>query len=162
MDKRIINNIPRPQRTITVSRLLTRGGATTNSCLLTMIVTIFLTRKLAGAWAGIRIWAFAQCGIHGIKIILHRERPDMTGYYPALDLPALPYSWSMPSGHAASSALLAGLAYKNNEPLCFITLVWSFAVGISRIILGAHYPSDVAAGWIVGFYMGRYYDIISR
>lgn len=61
-------------------------------------------------------------------------------------------SYSFPSGHAAGNMVFFGA-------LAIITggrAAWSMAVsaalliGVSRIWLGVHWPSDVAAGWFVG------------
>ena len=61
---------------------------------------------------------------------------------------------SFPSGHTASSFAAAAslaVAYPGYAPLL---LSLSTAVGFSRIYLGHHYPSDVAAGAIVGLAFG--------
>jgi undecaprenyl-diphosphatase len=67
---------------------------------------------------------------------------------------------SFPSGHAMESAiiyltlaaLLARLVQTRVLKLYFIGLAFflTFVVGLSRVYLGVHYPSDVLAGWTVG------------
>ena len=69
-------------------------------------------------------------------------------------------SLSFPSGHAMESAityltlaaLLARLVQTRVLKLYFIGLAsfLTFVVGLSRVYLGVHYPSDVLAGWTVG------------
>jgi len=73
------------------------------------------------------------------------------------------YSYSFPSGHALSSFLFYGtLSYftyhftKNKTitvAVFFVSLVIVFLVGVSRVYLGVHRPSDVIAGDIVGFWL---------
>jgi len=57
---------------------------------------------------------------------------------------------SFPSGHAAGSMAVA-LAFSAEYPeYRAAALAASGAIGLSRIPTCAHYPSDVAAGWIIG------------
>lgn len=89
-----------------------------------------------------------------LKAWVVRHRPTIV---PAL-VPAL--SSSFPSGHAMSSAaiylslavLLAGLTQSRRDRVYIlaVALATTFLVGLSRIYLGVHYPSDVLAGWTAG------------
>jgi undecaprenyl-diphosphatase len=68
------------------------------------------------------------------------------------------HSWSFPSGHALSSfcfyVVLAGLLMHRVKPLLLRIVIWCSAaalvaaIGLSRIYLGVHYPSDVIAGYL--------------
>ncbi len=89
-----------------------------------------------------------------IKELTKRSRPD-TSYVQHM----LIKSYSFPSGHAYSSLLVLGFfAYAAWR---YMHSVWKWAVitglilmillvGVSRIYLGAHFPSDVTGGWILG------------
>ena len=69
-------------------------------------------------------------------------------------------SWSFPSGHALASAaiyltLSVVLARRDRRPAGKLILLGagfllSFLIGLSRIYLGVHYPTDVIAGWSAG------------
>jgi len=85
-----------------------------------------------------------------LKLAFHRQRPDALN---ALDSLA---SYSFPSGHAAGSTLFYAAMVVLLANTCWR---WSaiagaslmiVLVGVSRIYLGAHYPSDVLAGVCVG------------
>jgi undecaprenyl-diphosphatase len=89
-----------------------------------------------------------------LKHLYGRPRPDLVphGVYV--------YSASFPSGHSMLSAtvyltlaaLIASLEPRRGAKiLVFVTAVLVMvAVGVSRIYLGVHWPSDVLAGWCAG------------
>lgn len=83
-----------------------------------------------------------------------RPRPDLVEH---LDIT---HTASFPSGHAVAITVaymtLAALVIRFFDDLrvriyvVFVAVVISFLVGLSRIYLGVHWPSDVAAGWALG------------
>lgn len=99
----------------------------------------------------IAIVTFGVCS--ALKVFLRRARPD-NEYVRSMII----QTFSFPSGHAAGSLASFGIAayalliYLPSTAIYVIpiTLVVCFLIGISRIYLGAHYPSDVVGGWIVG------------
>lgn len=59
---------------------------------------------------------------------------------------------SFPSGHT-SAAFAAGIVWAKTMPNCFlktISIVQAVFMGLSRIYVGVHYPSDVVGGLFVG------------
>ncbi len=91
-----------------------------------------------------------------LKLFFKRARPEpFFGY-------TLPSSYSFPSGHALGSicffGILAWLITARIENKIGKTLIWLTAIflilsiGISRIYLGVHYPSDVLAGFSTGLF----------
>lgn len=87
-----------------------------------------------------------------IKHLVGRERP-------ALWLSIAPEtSYSFPSGHAMAAATLAAtcvlLAWREHGHWRWVALglavVSAIAIGVSRLYLGVHWPSDVLAGWLAG------------
>ena len=60
--------------------------------------------------------------------------------------------YSFPSGHSTNSAILYGSlpVYKKHKLLVALGFIVPFLVGISRVMLGAHYVTDVLVGWTLG------------
>jgi undecaprenyl-diphosphatase len=88
-----------------------------------------------------------------LKYAYHRPRP-------APFFGRLPHTFSFPSGHSLFSfcfyGVLAGLLAARIESRARRIAIWIVAavlvgaIGLSRIYLGVHYPSDVIAGYLTG------------
>jgi 4-amino-4-deoxy-L-arabinose transferase-like glycosyltransferase/membrane-associated phospholipid phosphatase len=89
----------------------------------------------------------------GVKYAVGKPRPSDVNRAQAASRPA-PRGQSMPSGHTLSAfALVAALGGRSRRwwPLtCGIAVL----VGLSRLVVGAHYPSDVAVGAVLGTALG--------
>jgi undecaprenyl-diphosphatase len=89
-----------------------------------------------------------------LKIQFSRLRPDL--FVPAAKV----FTASFPSGHAALSAitymtlaaLLARMTERNRLRYYFVgvAVMLTLMIGVSRVYLGVHYPTDVLAGWCIG------------
>ncbi len=89
----------------------------------------------------------------GIKRLVRRPRPAaMAGRVHAHDL-RRPTDTSFPSGHAASAATMAVLL-SDGSPLAPAYGALAVGIGVSRVHVGVHHGSDVAAGWILGALFG--------
>jgi membrane-associated phospholipid phosphatase len=84
-----------------------------------------------------------------IKGVIRRKRPALEGL-PALV--ATPTALSFPSAHASSS-FAAARAYSCLMPAGPLYAV-AGAMALSRVYLGVHYPSDIAAGAALGLVLG--------
>lgn len=109
-------------------------------------------------WHGALALAISVAACQGIvaviKHVVARDRP------PGEDAMVEAAGYSFPSAHSATSvafygmlALIAehelrGRVSRNTAIVCAGLLC--IAVGISRVYLGAHYPTDVLAGWLIG------------
>ncbi len=85
-----------------------------------------------------------------LKNLVHRTRP-FEAIAHALVLYPLPTSYSFPSGQTAVAFAVAAtcnIIFQNKR----WTWLWAWAVliGVDRLYMGHHYPSDVVAGAIVG------------
>lgn len=85
-----------------------------------------------------------------LKNLIARPRPCAT--YPELvELVKIPHSYSFPSGHTVSAMAVAFTIFFQNKKFGIITLVFAFLMGLSRLYVGVHFPTDVFGGIIVGF-----------
>jgi undecaprenyl-diphosphatase len=89
-----------------------------------------------------------------LKEFIDRPRPDLVPHGSVV------YTASFPSGHSMQSAatyltmgaLLAQVQRRRRVKafILSIALIITFLVGVSRIYLGVHWPTDVLAGWTAG------------
>jgi undecaprenyl-diphosphatase len=104
--------------------------------------------------------AFQSIAVFGIKRLVARPRPWL-----ALDLSpprALPTDFSFPSGHATASftvaaflaALCASSTFRGRSAVAASALAIAGFIAVSRVVLGAHWPSDVLGGSVIGAAIG--------
>lgn len=58
--------------------------------------------------------------------------------------------FSFPSGHTSAAFLAATLVYLLLPGFGWILYPWACAVGVSRVLLGVHFPTDTVAGATLG------------
>lgn len=124
---------------------------------LTIAAAVGITAWIRGAHRIAYAEIAAMIGFGGntiLKYIFHRARPH-TMYAEHMKIK----SYSFPSGHAYGGlvmyGLLAYLAYKYlphpwNVLSTVLLALLIILIGVSRVYLGAHFPSDVVAGWLLG------------
>lgn len=139
-----------------VTAVTNLGGAVflTPAVAITAIVVARRLRSWRPIWISALTLGGVQLLVFSIKVFIARPRPDPT-------IPEVfARGFSFPSGHAASSLVgYVTIAWL----ICMVTprgtlraTVWltaallTFAIGLSRVYLGVHYPTDVVAGWILG------------
>lgn len=100
-------------------------------------------------WQIIVLFVIERIVYFVLKNTLKRQRPaetvvSFTAIIVASD------KFSFPSGHTSAATLFAAIVSSHLPVLGGILFLWAAGVGLSRIILGVHYPSDILAGAILG------------
>jgi membrane-associated phospholipid phosphatase len=77
------------------------------------------------------------------------ERPFL---YAHVENITAPDEYSFPSGHAQDAALVWGLLalHFRKRWFSYLSAAVVLVIGLSRVYLGVHFPTDVIAGWLIG------------
>jgi undecaprenyl-diphosphatase len=136
---------------------LTAIGGPTVLGLVVVVVTGFLVLQTRYRTAIVVATTFFSGELlnAAMKHVFNRPRPSVVPHLRAA------YTTSFPSGHAMESAIvyltLAAILMRASQSpatkiyILGIAVLLTTLVGISRVYLGVHYPTDVLGGWIVGF-----------
>ncbi|WP_174802518.1 phosphatase PAP2 family protein [Martelella limonii] len=113
---------------------------------------VFLAQAASFVFAAVALSGLAT---NLLKGIIGRPRPNMLVYHDLSPFAFDPFSFagsysSLPSGHATTVAAIftAAAFFLPRHRILFFSL--AVCIGMSRIIVGAHYPSDVIAGLAFG------------
>jgi undecaprenyl-diphosphatase len=135
-----------------VGRPLSWLGGALGLGVVTLVGAVALGRRGRRRDAALLTLAYAgsQLSMSLVKALTDRPRPT---FDPAIGLPS---STSFPSGHAVgavavlcfAAVLLAPAARRTG--LVALAAALAAGVGVSRVVLGVHWASDVVAGWAFG------------
>jgi len=119
-----------------------------------VVIALYLRKHRRGATLFTITTVGASLLLIVLKLTFRRARPEP--FFETI----LPASYSFPSGHSLAAfcfyGALAEILTGRTDKLWLQIIVWTSAVmmilliGISRIYLGVHHPSDVVAGYAVG------------
>lgn len=123
---------------------------------LVALVMTLLSRRYEAAVLLVLALLVSSLFFSAIKLLVGRPRPLFESAR------IVQGGFSFPSGHAAVSATFYGtiafllIRARSRESLKvlvgLLAALLVLAIGMSRIYLGVHYPSDVVAGWIAGVF----------
>lgn len=131
------------------------GGFTALTLIAVLAIAMLLMhgRKIQALIFGSAV-ILAQVAAEAVKHVVNRPRPELVAHHD------LVYSSSFPSGHAVMApvvylTLAAIVAAGDRRRPVKVTLLLSaavlvIAIGVSRVYLGVHWPTDVLAGWTMG------------
>ncbi len=135
---------------------ITSLGSATVIVIFTIIIVgyLLLRKKYYWMWLVIIATIGGALLVWGLKEFIGRTRPEIVTHLLKEN------SLSFPSGHSMMSAIVyltqATLITKIEESrkvriyIISTALFLTMLIGISRVYIGVHYPTDVLAGWIAG------------
>lgn len=140
-------------------------GAVTAVAALTLLVGVLIGPWIHGLAGAITI-GLASVGVELVKAFVARTRPEL------LEPIVVEHGFSFPSGHATLSmvayGVLAVLVTRSRLPRGVrIAIIGALGVvvllvGISRVWLGVHYPTDVIGGWTAGAVVVLAFAVLTR
>jgi undecaprenyl-diphosphatase len=139
--------------------VITTIGSTTGIITIGLLVAFLLRKDRVLVARLLLLMVGESTSVQLVKSQIHRVRPDALPYIGTL------HSFSFPSGHATAAMALFGfimlvcmymLPRMWERVLAVVLPVFLIgAIGLSRIVLAAHFFSDVIAGYVLGvFWLG--------
>lgn len=155
VDERLVRAIHAYSADATLERaavLLTYAGSAFVLVPLTLLFALILLVQKR-RWDALALLVMALGGrllVEAIKLVVNRPRPVLEDY------PVIVSSMSFPSGHSANT-MTSFLAFalilvpaRHRTAALATAVLGSIAVGLTRPLLGVHWPSDVLGGWTLG------------
>lgn len=105
--------------------------------------------------SGISAWVMSAI----LKLAFHTTRP-----FTELGLVPLYHetSFSFPSSHSAVFASIAFVLFSMNKKIGIVFIIFAIFVGLSRVVIGVHYPIDVVGGFCLGIIIGYFFTRIFK
>lgn len=137
-------NASMPRRSLSVWLTLTHLGGATGSILLALLSALLPGGSVAIAWNALLALGISHAVVQVIKRRAVRERPNVRLSWSACI--AAPDRFSFPSGHACAIMAVAYALALTMPPAAILLMPVAMIVGMSRVVLGVHYPGDVIVG----------------
>ncbi|WP_027012887.1 phosphatase PAP2 family protein [Corynebacterium freiburgense] len=135
-----------PEATLPIARGMSFFGEHAAGWLAMGLVGAVVDKRRRGAWLRLAVAAFVSHAASVVlKRIVRRPRPDNSEISIGVSTPS---KLSFPSSHATSTT--AALVSLSKLTGCRAPLIGVPLMMLSRMILGVHYPTDVAAGALLG------------
>jgi len=149
-------------------------GALTSVVITALVIWRLDRARAPVAWRVLLAAGFSALACLALKMLIGRPRPKFDdpgvilgpfGAYPIDPETGVRHAWevgsgissdlwSMPSSHTAGAFALAAVLARWYPRIGALMLALAATVGLSRVLFGAHYPSDIAVGAGIGWISG--------
>ncbi len=120
---------------------------------LTLILLLMPRTRRLGAAIAVALVLTTVIGEVALKPLIARARPFVQ-YHDLAALVSPPLSFSFPSGHTSSSFAAATVIFSQSHRSGLAACAVAVLIGFSRLYLCVHFPTDVAAGAVLGIVCG--------
>ena len=120
---------------------------------LAIVLLLFKKTRKAGLAVAVALLLHLLIGDSFLKPLVARPRPCDLDPSVAMLVPR-PIGWSFPSGHTSSAFAAASALLFEKSRLAPYALVLAAFIGLTRLYLYVHFPTDVLAGTVTGIVFG--------
>ncbi|HVT74944.1 MAG TPA: phosphatase PAP2 family protein [Candidatus Paceibacterota bacterium] len=146
-----------------VARFLSHGAVSNLTFFALLVIALLLIEKWRISFEVVIIALVSYGALFLLKLLFHVDRPYM------IDPSVIAYDkdlgFGLPSMHAAMSVVVLGwisIRHPKSPIVLWGSVTLIVLVGISRVYLGVHYPSQVLAGWIFGILFLYIFRVIDK
>ena len=132
---------------VACAKVLSRSGDGPLYLILALILTVAVNQSFIVLF--LSVFALERGLYFVLKHYFKRNRPpQVVPDFKSIITPSDQFSF--PSGHTSGAFAMTVLLVTVSPVLFWVLMPWAVAVGISRVLLGVHFPTDILAGAILG------------
>lgn len=158
-DARVASSMQYVRNGFLTSFFLNFGSSSTVFFFVLLLTALFFQQKKRDKI--LPLWLAAALSVvvsFILKVVVQRPRPFQLGIIPILGTPDASYSiwdFSFPSFHTVAVFAMLPFLDKEFPKFKYIWIAIAVIIGFSRMYLGVHFLSDVLAGGVIGYIIGK-------